>query len=71
MSENEITQFTVCRLISAAMFGNYLEYPADVDWTAVHKEMRAQTVQGLVMNLLPGLPIPEELKRPGQMSACR
>lgn len=63
MHENTTTQSTVCRLISAAMFGNDPEYPADADWFAVHEEMRAQTVQGLILDLLPGLPIPEELKK--------
>ena len=63
MHESTTTQSTVCRLISAAMFGNDPEYPADVDWAAVHEEMREQTIHGLVMDILPSLPVPEDLKK--------
>ena len=35
----------------------------DVDWQAVYEEMRTQTIQGLVMDILPELPCPDDLKK--------
>ena len=57
------TQATVCKLISAAMFHTPEIIAADVDWQAVYEEMRAQTIQGLVMDILPELPCPDDLKK--------
>ena len=57
------TQSTVCQLISAALFHTNEPYAADVDWQAVYEEMRAQTIQGLVMDILPELPCPDDLKK--------
>ena len=57
------TQSTLCRLISAAMFQNHETFTEDADWNAVHQEMRNQAVRGLVKDLLPELPMPEELKK--------
>ncbi len=61
--ELNTTQATVCKLISAAMFHTKETFAADVDWNAVREEMRAQTVQGLVLDILPELPISEELRK--------
>ncbi len=61
--ELNTTQKTVCKLISAAMFHTKETFAADVDWDAVRDEMRAQTVQGLVLDVLPELPISDDLKK--------
>ena len=57
------TQTVVCSLIADALFGKKHTYSGEIDWNAVHTEMCAQTVHGLVMDVLPGLPVPEELKK--------
>ena len=57
------TQNNVCKLISAAMFRRNESFSDTTDWEAVYNEMRAQTSQGLVLDILPELSISDALKK--------
>jgi len=42
------TQETICKLLSLALFENEESFQTEVDWDLVLKEMKIQTVEGLV-----------------------
>ena len=50
-------------MLSAELCGTKEQFSEMTDWNAVYQEMRWQTVDGLVSNVLPQLPISDELQK--------
>jgi len=63
------TQETICKLLSLALFENEESFQTEVDWDLVLKEMKIQTVEGLVQHKLSSIPASGEVIKKWQ-DAC-
>jgi len=51
-----------CQLIREALFGEKTEYNASIDWEEVYREVKLQALFGLFSDMLPDLPLPENIR---------
>lgn len=64
-------QQTFCSLIRAALWGETVRPAADTDWEAVFEEVSSQRIFLLFSDLIPTLPLPEELRTRWKEKALR
>lgn len=57
------TKQAVCDLIAMACWGAQRDFPAELDWRSVRRELRSQALTALPGGLLQRLPLPDELRR--------
>ena len=67
----DATQETICKLLSLALFENEESFQTDVDWDLVLKEMKIQTVEGLVQHKLSSIPASDEIVKKWQEACYR